>query len=314
MFSFKRHTHVLFGASLVAIACLALLDVTPVHAALVNCGNGDGGTVADACKFGDFFNAAIGFIDYLLGGVAVVAVGGVVWGGALMVTSNGNDSKVKSGKTAIKNAVVGLIIVLAAFLMVRSVFTILGFKGGDAPLSNPGGFTDPNSGFQLIDPGNTNGVPGATPTIDGGAQLPAPSGTTQELAQRALQTMGETCFFNEHVSGLGVGDGATARDNMKDVAAGKPAKRSSYGTAPGGTTTLEPRMLQAMISIYQSYTSVCPITAIAGSSHETRGSAHYQGKAFDIDKTANAASILAICKQYGATGAINEGNHLHCEW
>ncbi|MBP9686495.1 MAG: hypothetical protein KBD66_01695 [Candidatus Doudnabacteria bacterium] len=310
----KKTQNVFFASLLLGVVAFTFMDVTPAHAALVNCGNGDGGTVADACKFSDFFNAAIGLIDYLLAGVAVVAVGGVVWGGVLMVTSNGNDSKVKSGKTAVKNAVVGLIIVLAAFLMVRSVFTILGFKGGDAPLSNPGGFTDPNSGFQLIDPGNTNGVPGVTPTIDGGSQLPAPSGSTQELAQKALQTLGEKCFYDFHVSGLGKGDGATALDNMRDTAAGRPAKTSLYGDGKGKTVNLEPRMLQSMLAIYQAgYTSICRISSIAGSDH-SEDSAHYDGKAFDMENVTNAAQILAICRQYGARLVLNETTDLHCGW
>lgn len=311
----KNYLSLFFGLLTVLLVVLAFFDVSFAQAALVKCGNGDTGEIKDACTFTDFFNTAVELINYLLSGVAVAAVGGVVWGGWLMATSNGSDSKVKSGKTAVTNSVIGLSIVLAAFLLVRSVFVILGFQGGDAPITNPGGFTNSGSGFQLFNPGPGNGT-SVTPTPSGtdGAPLPAPSGTSQELAQKMLQTMGEACFYNEHVSGLGVGDGATARDNIKDVAAGRGAKRSSYGTAPGGTTSLDPRMLQAMLTIYDSYKSICPITAIAGSSHETRGSAHYEGKAFDIDQTLNAAPILAICKQYGASGAINEGNHLHCEW
>ncbi len=316
-FAHIKHAHIFFGSLALLVLVLVLMDTNIAHAALVTCGNGDGGKIEDSCKFGDFFNTAIAFIDYMLAGAAVAAVGGVVWGGALMVTSAGNQSKVETGKKSVKNSVIGLSIILVAFLLVRSVFTILGFQGGDAPLSNPGGFTDPNSGFQLINPGENSGGTNPTPAPSGTTgTVPAPSGSSQELAQKILQTLGAGCFRDSHISGLGVGDGATARDNIVDVAAGRAAKRSSYGsTTIGGSTTLDPRMLQAMLAIYGAgYSSICPITAIAGSAHNTRASAHYSGKAFDIDQTLNAASILAICKQYGATGAINEGNHLHCEW
>ena len=314
-FVHTKHAHIFFGSLAMLVLVLALMDTNIVHAALVTCGNGDTGKIGDSCKFGDFFNTAIAFIDYMLAGAAVAAVGGVVWGGGLMVTSAGNQSKVETGKKSVKNSVIGLSIILVAFLLVRSVFTILGFQGGDAPLSNPGGFTDPNSGFQLINPGQNSGGTNPTPVPSGTTGTdPAPSGSSQELAQKILQTLGENCFYNKHFSGLGVGDGATAIDNMRDVAAGRAAKTSLYSDAKGKTTTLEPRMLQAMLAIYTAgYTSVCKITSIAGSDH-AEDSAHYDGKAFDMENTTNAANILAICKQYAARQTINEGTDLHCGW
>ena len=53
----KKTQNVFFASLLLGVVAFTFMDVTPVHAALVNCGNGDGGTVADACKFSDFFNA-----------------------------------------------------------------------------------------------------------------------------------------------------------------------------------------------------------------------------------------------------------------
>lgn len=129
------------------------------HAAIVNCGNGDSGTPADACKFSDLFSTAAGLINYLLSGAAVVAVGGVVYGGFLMVTSAGNQTKQTEGKKAVTNSLIGLAIILLAFLFVKSIFTILGFKGGSSPLEKPGEFI--NSGPNLI---NGTAAPGpATP-------------------------------------------------------------------------------------------------------------------------------------------------------
>src|SRR5206468_1219308 len=45
----------------------------------------------------------------------------------------------------------------------------------------------------------------------------------------------------------GVQDGAYARLNIIDTANGGQAQRSAYGTAPGGTTWLDPRLLNCMI-------------------------------------------------------------------
>lgn len=312
----KNYLSLLFGLLTVLLVVLAFFDVSFAQAALVKCGNGDTGDIKDACTFTDFFNTAVELINYLLSGVAVAAVGGVVWGGWLMATSNGSDSKVKSGKTAVTNSVIGLSIVLAAFLMVRSVFVILGFQGGDAPITNPGGFTNSGSGFQLFNPGPGNGASVTpTPSGDGTAPAaPAPSGSNQELAQKVLQTLGEQCFYDFHVSGQGKGDGATAIDNIRDAANGRPVKTSQYGEAKGRTTTIDNRVLQAMLAIHSQYKSICRISEIAGGDH-AEYSAHYNGKAFDMENTLNAAGILAICKQYGAYLTINHGSSsLHCGW
>ena len=289
---------------------MLFVTANPAHAAIVNCGNNDGGTPAEGCTFKDLFTTAANLVNYLLSGAAVVAVGGVVYGGYLMVTSAGSSSKIETGKKSVTNSMIGLAIILLAFLMVKSLFSILGYNGN--PLENPDALTK-GQGFQLI-----NGTEVLPPDPNGNGNNPpgniAPSGTAQQLARQLLDTAGAACFYATHVGGHAP-DGATARDNIVDTAAGRPAKRSSYGDAPGGTTPLDARMLQALVSIYSAgYTSMCPVTAIAGSEHSSDRSAHYTGKAFDLDHTTNATAILAICRQAGAVSAVNEGNHLHCRW
>ncbi len=311
---FKNNSKVLIGLAVVVFALLPFVVPEFAHAAIVNCGNEDGGSSANGCKFSDLFNGAITLINYLFSGAAVLAVGGVVWGGFLMVTSAGNSSKQSAGKTAVKNSVIGLVVVLLSFVMVRTVFTVLGYRGGASPLENPQDFID--SGPNLLQSGsfNPNTPPNTTPP-NGTNPPPAPTGTAAQIAQKLLDEAGTGCFLNYHVGNQGLGDdGASARSNLQDTAAGRPAKRSSYGTAPGGTVALDARMLDALLAIHKAgHRSMCPVTAIAGSSH-TNDSAHYDGKAFDIDKTTEASAILAICTQYGAKSAANEGNHLHCRW
>ncbi len=299
----------LWGSALVPVAVMLFVLASPASAAIVNCGNNDGGTAAEGCTFKDLFTSAANLVNYLLSGAAVVAVGGVVYGGYLMVTSAGNQSKTETGKKAVTNSLIGLAIILLAFLMVKSLFSILGFQGN--PLENPGAL-EKGQGFQLI---NGREVVPLDPNGGGNGGNPiAPSGTAQALAQQLLDTAGVGCFYAQHVGGHAP-DGATARDNIVDTAAGRPAKRSSYGGAPGGSTPLDARMLQALLSIHAAgYTSMCPVTAIAGSEHSSDSSAHYAGKAFDLDHTTNADAILAICRRAGAVSAVNEGNHLHCRW
>jgi hypothetical protein len=141
---------VLFSFAVIGLAVFA----PHAHAAIVNCGNSDNGSVADGCKFSDFFSSAVVLVNYLLEGAAVVAVGGVVYGGYLMVTSAGDEAKRKSGKTAVTNSMIGLAIILIAYLLVRSVFTILGFKGGGDPLDKPSDFLTPGAGINIVQPPN----------------------------------------------------------------------------------------------------------------------------------------------------------------
>ncbi|GHC45501.1 hypothetical protein [Roseibacillus persicicus] len=131
-------------------------------------------------------------------------------------------------------------------------------------------------------------------------------------------------FANYHVSGRR--DNATALDNMKQTAAGVPAARSSYGTAPGGYVQLHPEMLRAMKILTDKGYSF-HVTSIAGSSHSSR-SRHYLGTAFDINKVNGVPvrsgspywrEVIRICEGLGATETLGPGDrghstHIHVAW
>lgn len=121
-------------------------------------------------------------------------------------------------------------------------------------------------------------------------------------------------------------DGASAQDNINQAALGLPAKRSSYGTAPGGFVRLDHRMLHALrVLAKEGYRF--RVTAIAGASH-SRKSLHYDGVAFDVDHL-NGMKIgyghphwrkfLHRCRQLGATETFGPGDpghssHIHAAW
>lgn len=121
-------------------------------------------------------------------------------------------------------------------------------------------------------------------------------------------------------------DGASALDNIRQASQGQPAKRSSYGTAPGGYVRLHPKMLYAMKKLAQEGYRF-RVTALAGASHSSR-SRHYAGLAFDIDHM-NGMKIgyshphwrtfLRRCRELGATETLGPGdgghsNHIHVAW
>ena len=125
----------------------------------------------------------------------------------------------------------------------------------------------------------------------------------------------------------GRSDGADARSNIRDTAAGRPAKRSSYGNAPGRSVYLDIRMLRGMRTTANHYSF--RVTSIAGGSHSSN-SRHYAGISFDADiingrrvRSRGADSIvrgfMQTCRNLGATQVLGPGNaghsgHVHCAW
>lgn len=123
----------------------------------------------------------------------------------------------------------------------------------------------------------------------------------------------------------GVDDGADALSNVKDTAAGLPAKRSAYGNAPGGEVDLTFSLLEGIKELSDDYSF--RVTAIAGGSHSSR-SRHYLGVALDVD-TINGKRVnidhpdfrefMRKARELGATEVLGPGNrghntHIHIAW
>ena len=163
--------------------------------------------------------------------------------------------------------------------------------------------------------------PTRTPTP---TPVPCSSLTRAQIATR-IQGSGSIGLLNFHVSG--VVDGATAQANINDTAAGRAARRSSYGNAPGGAVFLDTRMLCGMLRLAADFGYSFRVTEIAGGSHSPN-SRHYAGIAFDID-TLNGARVssnntavqgfMSRCRALGATEVLGPGSaghstHIHCSW
>ena len=131
----------------------------------------------------------------------------------------------------------------------------------------------------------------------------------------------------ERVHASGIGDLATARHNVVDVANGRLARRSAYQNAPGGYTAIDLRLLRALRRMGERGTVT--VSEIAGGSH-ARGSAHYYGRGLDINYVngrhvgpgSGYGMAVEVCRAYGATRVYSPGydpygghwNHVHCEW
>lgn len=66
-------------------------------------------------KHGAIGGMLIWFINLLSIGIGIVAVGGIIWGAILYVTSNGDASKTKQGVAVITNTVIGLLLYVFAY-------------------------------------------------------------------------------------------------------------------------------------------------------------------------------------------------------
>jgi hypothetical protein len=136
-----------------------------------------------------------------------------------------------------------------------------------------------------------------------------------------------TTFWNQHFAS-DVPDRATAIDNFYAATSGLPARRSAYGTAPGGSVCLQGVMMKGLYYVAASYRVV--VTEMAGASHSP-GSAHYDGMAFDIGTVngtpvsslgeASIDAVSGVCRNTGAVAVYNPLNdpsghadHIHCDW
>lgn len=68
-------------------------------------------------------------VKWILGLVGFVALLSLVWGGTLYIISFGDEAGLKKAKTIIIWSIVGLIVILLAFFIVRTVANILGVGG-----------------------------------------------------------------------------------------------------------------------------------------------------------------------------------------
>jgi hypothetical protein len=138
-------------------------------------------------------------------------------------------------------------------------------------------------------------------------------------------------LLNYHIrelNGLPGDPASTARQNILDQANGLPAKTSTFSHVGATNVDLDPNMLKAMIymNVWDGYTY--RVTALAGSRHGSQNSAHYRGKALDVDQIfgvqVNAANpywtaLKNSCLLYGATVVLGPGDpdhdtHVHCQW
>jgi hypothetical protein len=174
--------------------------------------------------------------------------------------------------------------------------------------------------MRVVKPADADHVQGASPTW---RQYVDPE-SVADLA-RIVRANTRITLDTRHVSG--VVDAATARANVDELAAGQLARRSSYGTAPGGATAVDIRLMRALRRMGE--VGRVTVTEIAGGSHAS-GSLHYSGRALDVREVNGTAIrrgvsygwVVDACRAFGASRVFHPGydpygghqNHVHCDW
>ncbi|MBN9088335.1 MAG: chitosanase [Reyranella sp.] len=166
------------------------------------------------------------------------------------------------------------------------------------------------------------GGSGSASAAAAGVMVDAAASSAVSLAQQILADTGIS-LATAHASGIP--DQATARQNIVDTAAGRPASRSSYQGAPGGTVSLDIRMLGGVVALAQQYTFA--VSEFCGGSHSAN-SRHYAGVTADFNIIngrhvspghPDVPAFMARCRALGATEVLGPGfpghdNHIHAAW
>lgn len=116
-----------------AIAITPMFAMTPrvTQAQLIdqfaeNCPEGTG----VRCNEGNIGDIFVTIINWALAIAFILAVIFLIYGGFRYILSGGNEESAKSGRTAIFNALVGIIIVVLSYVIVQIVYRFVSGGGG----------------------------------------------------------------------------------------------------------------------------------------------------------------------------------------
>lgn len=107
---------------------VSMFLITPVFAFadLIPCN----GTTTD-CNFNAFITLINNVINFIFKGMAIpIAAVMFFYAGFLMVTSAGSSESKTKAKNIFSNAVIGLAIAAGAWIIIKTILTVLGYKGG----------------------------------------------------------------------------------------------------------------------------------------------------------------------------------------
>ncbi len=136
---------VLVGAIIAAVGAIILFQAPFTFAQTGPTAEQDGGFVIcgnkadDPCQIGDLFAAFVIIINYLITMAGFVAVLAIVYAGFMMIYSQGQE-QLRVAKGRLTGAIIGLVLVAAAFVLINSLFSgrfSIGVCDGNSILTSP---------------------------------------------------------------------------------------------------------------------------------------------------------------------------------
>lgn len=94
---------------------------------------GGGNTPTDKCGLCDALIVASNIVQFLFQVAFPLTVGFIVYGAIRMMVSGASGEKIEEGKETIKNAILGLVIVLCSWLIVSEFLHLLSGNGVNIP-------------------------------------------------------------------------------------------------------------------------------------------------------------------------------------
>lgn len=263
----------------------AIILLTPAfaQAQLVTCGGTD-------CTFCDFASTVNNVIQFIITVMILIAVLMLVVAGFKLVTSRGNTSAAEAAKKMIFNVVIGIVIVLAAWVLVDTIIKAL--AGSDLGVWNP------------IECGGMN----------------APAGLSD--------TSGFINEDESNPAGFVTGGNGTSvvpdLDNLTSLRAAGVNVADWNGTnGPGRTDLAHPDVVAAIVQMQaaglaQFGETPFQVTAAftEGVGHSA-GSQHYNGIAVDIQPIRGSSitndDLMDLARDAGFTVILDETSHVHVD-
>lgn len=81
------------------------------------------------CQASDIFKQIARIVNFLIGFIGLFVIVRLVISGFQMVLSQGNEEALKGAKSGITNALIGMALVFAAYLLANIIFQIAGVRG-----------------------------------------------------------------------------------------------------------------------------------------------------------------------------------------
>lgn len=225
------------------------------------------------CNWCSFVSLINRIVTWLIGFLSILAVLAFVYVGFKLVTSMGNPSEWESAKKMFTNLVIGLIIVLAAWLIVDTSMRILTGKGINGWLPSDCG--------------------GALPALVGGTNSGGVSGTTGATGdEAAVRTLLSSMGYDINKA---------------------PCSGQSYQSVAGGCTSVGGFTSGMMNSLTQvsSSCSGCSLVITGGSEggHQTHG----DGNSVDLRFNSGLDSFIRGGGDSSAgLNCVAESDHWHC--